>query len=71
MNEILVAVLLHLTSPDGLRIDVNPNEIVLLRPPRESDKRLIGPNVNCMIFTGDGKYVATVETCEEIGKKIN
>lgn len=54
----------HVTGPDGQPIEVNPDAVAILRPPRGSDHFAAG--INCLVFTIDGKYVGTVETCPSV-----
>lgn len=64
-----LAVTLHLlvlTGPDGLRIEVNSDEIVTLRPPRGQEQDHIHKNIHCVIFTTDGKFVSVTETCDKV-----
>jgi hypothetical protein len=60
--------LMVLHNPDGREIDINPAEITSLReakPDNASDKEF-APGVRCMINLSDGKYVAVIETCQDI-----
>ncbi|MBO0718456.1 MAG: hypothetical protein J2P55_14135 [Rhizobiales bacterium] len=63
---VLALELLRLMTPDGLPVDINPNEIVSLRPPREDDKRTLNSKVQCVLFTADSKFVAVTNECDEI-----
>lgn len=53
--------LYHVTGPDGQPIEISPDSVVSIRPPRNTDHFAKG--TNCLIFTNDGKYTAVVETC--------
>lgn len=55
---------LQLTGLDGQPIDINPETIVSLRPPRGG----FGEDVNCLIHTTDGKFITVVEACDAIRK---
>lgn len=66
----LAVELLWVIAPDGARVEINPAEIVALRPPREHDKRTLGNNVRCILFTADGKFIAAVEDCDVIKRRI-
>lgn len=45
-------------------VEVNPQRIVSLRQPRGGEH--FAPGSHCLVFTSDGKYISTRETCEEI-----
>jgi hypothetical protein len=68
---VLALELLRLTTPDGLSVDVNPNEIVSLRAPREDDKRTLNSKVQCVLFTVDGKFVSVANECDEIRSMLH
>ena len=53
--------LYHVTGPDGQPIEISPDAVVSIRPPRGTDH--FSKGTNCLVFTTDGKYIATVETC--------
>jgi uncharacterized protein YlzI (FlbEa/FlbD family) len=64
-------VLLHLIvlhGLDGHEIDINPNEITVMRG-KEQGKHLT-PTAECAISMVDGKFVAVRETCDEVRQKI-
>jgi hypothetical protein len=58
--------LLRFTSPDGGAIYVNPEEVVTVRPTRNTDH--FGKEVHCVMFLVDGKFIGLRETCEEVLK---
>lgn len=67
MIELLVLAQLqffHVTGPDGQPVEVNPEHVVILRPPRGSDH--FSPGINCLVFTTDGKYIGTIEPCSSV-----
>jgi hypothetical protein len=73
--KIVLAVLLALdlvrvTAPDGLPVDLNPQKIISMREPRETDARTSNEKVRCIVFTEDGKFVSTLETCDKIRAMI-
>ncbi|MBO0715757.1 MAG: hypothetical protein J2P55_00270 [Rhizobiales bacterium] len=63
---VLALELLRLTTPDGMTVDINPNKIVSMRPPREDDKRTLNSKVQCVLFTTDGKFVSVTNECDEV-----
>lgn len=64
---ILIAVaLIALTGPDSQRIDVNPQEIVSIRPQRGN----LSTGIRCLLHTTDGRYIAVSETCETVRGKL-
>ena len=60
----LAVELLRFTSPDGVPIYINPNEVSAVRPSRPTDH--FGANVHCVMFTVDGKFVGLQETCDQV-----
>ena len=56
--------LILLTGPDHQPIEVNPEAITSIRPPRVSDH--FAPGTHCLVFMTDGKLITAVETCEQI-----
>jgi uncharacterized protein YlzI (FlbEa/FlbD family) len=70
MDPMIMATLylIRLHSPDGHEIDINPREITVIRE-REHGKHFT-PGVECAISMSDGKFVAVVETCDEVRAKI-
>jgi hypothetical protein len=71
-REIILALALHflnLTGPNGQSIDVAVDQIVSLRARRKDEEHLHG-EVNCLVHTTDGKFIAVRETCKEIEEKL-
>lgn len=61
-------IVLH--GPDGQVIYVSPDHITNYRQPRGVDQGHFTGNTRCLVFTVDGKYFTTAESCEEIGKRL-
>jgi uncharacterized protein YlzI (FlbEa/FlbD family) len=64
-------ILLHLIvlhGLDGNEININPNEITVMRG-KEQGKHLPS-TAECAISMADGKFVAVKETCNEVRQKI-
>jgi len=61
--------LITVTGLDNQKIELNPDSIVSIRPPRV--KEHFGPGIKCLIHTTDGKIVIVVETCDEINGMID
>jgi hypothetical protein len=61
-------VLIQLTAADGSEFDVNPTEIVSLRP--AENRQVFHKAVNCIIATADGGSFGVAETCHEVRQKI-
>jgi hypothetical protein len=57
--------LIKLTGPDNQEIEVNPDEVVMLREKRELEHHF-HKNISCLVFTTDGKFVGVLETCDEV-----
>jgi hypothetical protein len=62
--------LLKLTGLDGQMIEVNPDQIVSLRVPREDQERHIHEKAQCLIHTTDGKFISVIETCERVQRLL-
>lgn len=71
MDPVILAALylIRLHGPDGNEIDINPREITVMRE-KEQGKHLT-PGVECAISMSDGKFVAVVETCDQVRQKID
>jgi hypothetical protein len=65
---IFAVAMIQLTGPDDQRIDINPAEIVSIRSPRSTEHFAKG--VRCIINTVDGKFVAVIEDCGTILKRV-
>lgn len=66
-GEIVLALVLHflhVTGPEGQSIDIAVDQIVSLRERHESTP--VHEEVQCLIHTSDGKFVAVRETCKEV-----
>lgn len=73
MITVLVAAgisFIQVTTPGGATVDLNPREIITLRPPREDEHRGSQKDVRCLVFTADAKFVSTLEDCHEIRQLI-
>jgi len=68
MWALAAVVLIQVTGPDGQRIDLNPSQIVSLREPRVSEH--VAAGTRCIIHTTGGKFIATVNECEEILRRL-
>lgn len=66
---ILLILLLELHGPNNQAIEVNPQEIVSLREPRAGEDHL-AKGTRCLIYTSDGKFIAVVEDCPEIERRM-
>jgi len=64
---------IELHGPDGQRAFLNPRAISSLREPVNPDLKHFAKSVHCVVVTTNGKFIAVVETCQEIrdtlGKK--
>jgi hypothetical protein len=69
MIEALFAfILLELHGPGNQYFEVNPEAVVGLRTPRESEH--FGAGVKCIVNTNDGKFFAVVEDCATVRRMI-
>jgi hypothetical protein len=62
---LIAASLIALHTPPHARIDLNPAQIVMLREPRDHET-LLSQEAECIVLTVDGKFVAVVETCDQV-----
>jgi hypothetical protein len=61
--------LVHFYGPDQQLIEINPDEVVAIREPRDSEKHF-HQEVHCLVFTSDGKFVAVQEDCETVEQRL-
>lgn len=61
-------IMLELHGPGNQFFEVNPEAIVGLRVPRDTEN--FGPGVKCIINTNDGKFFAVVEECSTVRRMI-
>jgi len=71
-NALIVAetirlILLH--GGENNPIHVNPTEVVTVRPVREGEH--FAKTIHCVVTTADGKYVAVIETCDDVYEKLS
>ena len=66
----LVASLVELQGIGGQRIFVNPDLVINIREPHGANSGHFPPGTRCMVFTSDGKYISTIESCDSIRKKL-
>jgi hypothetical protein len=65
LAEIVVLVLLH--GPHGHGILVNPAMVTSMQAARQGKPNAhISEAVRCLINTSDGKFVAVIETCDQV-----
>ena len=62
--------LIFVHGPDDQSIFLNVDEISSIREPRGEGERVVHKNVSCIVFMTNGKFVGTIETCDEIVKKV-
>lgn len=55
-------------TTDGKQVELNTNNIVAFRVPRSTD--MFAPGAKCLVFTGDGRFINSANTCEEIHLKL-
>jgi hypothetical protein len=69
MLELVALGLITLHGPDSQTIEVDPHHVTSLRSVRKGTDHL-SPNINCIVFTTDGKNVNVTETCEQVHKLL-
>jgi hypothetical protein len=55
----LATIFIVLTLLDGEKVDVNPSDIVTMRPSGDQ----MHPDANCILTLLDGKFLSVVEDC--------
>jgi hypothetical protein len=67
MIKLAAICLLLLYAPTGQAVHVNAESVVTLRSPGSAGAtRHLTGEANCMVNTGDGKFIAVRESCEEV-----
>jgi hypothetical protein len=61
------ALLVALTGPEEQPIEVNPHEVVSIRPQRGN----LASGIRCLIHTTDGKYISVIEDCMTVSRKLS
>jgi len=61
--------LVTFTGLDGEEVAVNPIAVVSVREPRQYG-RLVSPNARCIIIVGGGNFIAVLETCKQVEKRL-
>ena len=67
---LLIAMLIELQGVGGQKVYVNPDSVINIREPHGINSGHWPAGTRCLVFTSDGKYIATVEPCETIRKKL-
>jgi uncharacterized protein YlzI (FlbEa/FlbD family) len=60
--------LLLLHGPDGREIYINPETVTTMRAAPHDKNKHFPDEARCMLNTNDGKFIAVIESCEEIRK---
>ena len=62
--------LIHVTSPDGAKLHINPQYITKLYPTKEAlnagPNQMVVTGARCVITMADGKFVSVKEPCEYV-----
>jgi hypothetical protein len=61
--------LVELTGPNNQPIDINPATVVSIRERRAGETHL-QKGVRCVIHTSDGKFIAVLEDCDTVRRKL-
>lgn len=62
--------LVELHGPDNQRIWVNPEEVTNVRDPRGVNTGHWPPGTHCLLFMVSGNFIAVVERCDEVRRKL-
>jgi hypothetical protein len=68
LTALAVLHLVILTGPDGQVIQVNPDTVITVRPPRGNEH--FHPEIKCLIHTADGKIVTVTEDCDTVRERL-
>jgi hypothetical protein len=66
---LLASVLLHVTGPNGQRIDINPAQVTSVREPRKDGDHLV-KGTKCLIYMANGHFITTVEDCATVRGRL-
>lgn len=70
LYAVLMAIrLVPFYGPDGHMVEINPQEVVLIREPRKIDS-VVSKDVHCLIFLADGKFAAVREDCATVRQRL-
>lgn len=68
---LLVAMrLVQFYGPNNQIIEVNPDAVASIRAPRQSEREHFHSNVNCLLFTSDGKFIGVMEDCKTVEQRL-
>lgn len=68
LQAALLFLLVH--APGGQAIAINVAEISNLREPRDDEGSLVTPGTECLIYMNNGKFIAVVESCQNVLRQI-
>lgn len=72
MDDLLFVALLVLHTLDGREVAINPAHVTSLSGPRPgATQGMFVDGANCLVNLTDGKFVAVVETCNQIRALID
>lgn len=63
----LVLQLVEFTAPGNQHVEINPAEVVAIRPVKKEHE---SGNVKCVIYTVDGKFISVMEDCNVVHEKL-
>ena len=71
MFEVVASIWIVLHGPGGYEVNINPKRITSMRGgvPGSANK-FIHDDAHCVVNTDDGKFIAVIETCEQVRKVI-
>jgi len=68
-QERLALDMIKVTGLEHEIIEINPNKVVAIREPRPQG-RAVHNKANCTVLTADGKFVAVLEHCAEVERRL-
>jgi hypothetical protein len=69
LRVVAAVVFVSLHAPGVGDIDISPGRVVTLRTPPIGFGRFVA-DVHCVVYTDDGNYIAVVEACAEVRRKL-
>lgn len=70
LEAVLTLKLIELMTPDGQIVHINPERVLSVHKPREDSRRLVSPNVRCVITMENGRFISVKNECGEVRKLL-
>lgn len=70
INALMVAAMIQIQGPGGQVIWLNPDSVTSVREPRGVQQGHWPADIRCLLMIVDGKFLATVESCDSVRRKL-